>query len=665
MICKDSLCIELKSNLICGSGEGWGNIVDSDSTHDEYGFPYIPARRIKGLIKEAAMELEEFELFEKGTAEKMFGTDNTVGRHFVLYNAVLENVYQMKEEINHAGENEKRYLMPVNVNNYYTTIHYHTAIDEDGIVKEHSLRSVRAIDKGFVFYAPIEFEDEDKDKIVKCLSLIRHMGVNRTRGYGEVKMYLKGQEKQRQDLKLNLENDKMYSILLKMENRTNVSVPATNGLDTLDYITGASLLGFFANRYLKENPADKEFYRLFLEGGIKFENAYISDEDWKEYIPARQSVYRQKTGNTYYDKSFEKGYENEILSKVKDKYISGNVIKEVKQELVYHHRRPEDKSIGHVVSNENQGEGMLYQREVISSDQRFTSRITGMGADLKKALLNKIPEYLSLGSSRTIQYGNVKVEGIVPETEETCKVHKGEQVVCTLLSPVAFIDEKGESIVEVSQLEKILHLENPVYFVDYTEVGGYNAKWKLQKPSYIAFAKGSCVTGKLKEDVNKDMFLGNFQGEGLGHVRINKAEELPVKIRAFSDNEKAGTHMKRVKITKPIVADGIKKEMRLDALEIIKKVYLEKTITPSLLGRLLKMLEKNNWNSFEKDYLGIANDEKKDLVKTCVENIIQECDVILDKRNIFDYVDDDYKFEFYIQTLKDLFTQEKVNRREA
>ena len=56
---KGKICIQLISDLVPGSGQGWANIIDSDIVYDQYGFPYIPARRIKGLIKESALELEE------------------------------------------------------------------------------------------------------------------------------------------------------------------------------------------------------------------------------------------------------------------------------------------------------------------------------------------------------------------------------------------------------------------------------------------------------------------------------------------------------------------------------------------------------------------------------------------------------------------------------
>ena len=226
MICRRNLSIELISNLICGSGEGWGNIIDIDSTHDEYGLPYIPARRIKGLLKEAAEELEDFGVLEKNTAKKLFGSDSADGHYFTLYNACLKNADDMKREIENAPENVKKYLMPVNINNHYTKVYYHTAIDDLGIAKEHSLRSVRAVDKGLIFYAPIEFEDKDEDILKKCVAMVRHMGINRTRGYGEVKLRLEETKSSMsaQTSLSKLEDDQIYSIKLYMINRTGLSI---------------------------------------------------------------------------------------------------------------------------------------------------------------------------------------------------------------------------------------------------------------------------------------------------------------------------------------------------------------------------------------------------------------------------------------------------------
>ena len=51
--------IELLSDLCTASGEAHNSLIDSDVTYDEWGIPYIPAKRLKGCIREAALELVE------------------------------------------------------------------------------------------------------------------------------------------------------------------------------------------------------------------------------------------------------------------------------------------------------------------------------------------------------------------------------------------------------------------------------------------------------------------------------------------------------------------------------------------------------------------------------------------------------------------------------
>ena len=52
-----TIVMELKSDSCAGTGEGVGGIVDVEVNFDEHGIPYIPAKRIKGILREEAMEL--------------------------------------------------------------------------------------------------------------------------------------------------------------------------------------------------------------------------------------------------------------------------------------------------------------------------------------------------------------------------------------------------------------------------------------------------------------------------------------------------------------------------------------------------------------------------------------------------------------------------------
>ena len=48
------LTIKLLSDSCTCSGETYNSMVDMDVVYDENGLPYIPAKRIKGCIREAA-----------------------------------------------------------------------------------------------------------------------------------------------------------------------------------------------------------------------------------------------------------------------------------------------------------------------------------------------------------------------------------------------------------------------------------------------------------------------------------------------------------------------------------------------------------------------------------------------------------------------------------
>ena len=53
------LIIRLLSDLCTCSGDTHNSLVDTDVVYDENGIPYIPAKRIKGCIREVAQEMVE------------------------------------------------------------------------------------------------------------------------------------------------------------------------------------------------------------------------------------------------------------------------------------------------------------------------------------------------------------------------------------------------------------------------------------------------------------------------------------------------------------------------------------------------------------------------------------------------------------------------------
>ena len=632
---RKQLKITLRSDLICGSGIGWGNVVDTDVVYDDLGFPYIPARRMRGLFKEALWELEQFGL-EEIKSTKLFGDEENEGHSFNLYNAQLENIKELREEVLQLKLNS------IDVLSYYTTIRYQTSIDNNGIAKDKSLRSVRAIKKGNVFYADLECEERDLEVLKKCCKMIKHMGTNRTRGFGEISVTIMDEKKFKYFEIDKLEDNKEYLVKLCLRNLTQLSVTSTKGEKSLDYINGSSILGYFANRYLKNHIVDKRFYELFVEGNLKFHNAYITDEEYHDSFPAKASLFKEKTGDKYFDKLIYVASEQNdpvIMKKVRDKYLVNRDVLSSAKEMVYHHRRPSDKRIGHPVSNESIEDGGFYQLEVLSPYQNFISYIQGKGKDLKEILAD-CPSHIQIGKSKTTQYGNVELVKVEVNEYQPKVIKAGTEVMCTLLSPLVVLNKKLEADLTNATLLETCKIENNdtvVCHVGHSEVGGFNAKWRLQKPSYYAFSKGSCVRGVLTEDVFEYRYVGSMQQDGNGvlyYERINPKDNGCFTIERNKKEKQELT----INCAKDIYVLYLKNQIDMKLSEIVQSEE-KPAINNTTLNKMIATLEQNNLDEVEMWLQGklVKSDGKKETklrsqakkfqeISSIISDIKKECD---------------------------------------
>ena len=62
---QNSIEIELLSDLCSSSGESLNSQIDNDVCYDDYGLPYIPGKRIKGLMRESAQDLADIGLINQ------------------------------------------------------------------------------------------------------------------------------------------------------------------------------------------------------------------------------------------------------------------------------------------------------------------------------------------------------------------------------------------------------------------------------------------------------------------------------------------------------------------------------------------------------------------------------------------------------------------------
>lgn len=202
-----TLEVKLETPSLIGSGTGYGSLIDTDIVFDEYGIPYIPAKRIKGCLRDSAIELCEyfeqanvnlFDLSKEGEdfniVIKTFGKAGSDRPAGVYFNNLFINEYDEATKWLSYLMNRNKIICRDSVIDYFTEIRQQTAIDkENGVAKEHSLRTIRVIKGGFTFGGNIDLREDDPE-IIKLLCYaaknLKHLGTKRTRGFGFVECKL-------------------------------------------------------------------------------------------------------------------------------------------------------------------------------------------------------------------------------------------------------------------------------------------------------------------------------------------------------------------------------------------------------------------------------------------------------------------------------------------
>lgn len=194
------LKLKLLSDALIGSGEGWGANIDSDVVFDEFGLPYIPARRIKGSLRESALEVVEMFENSKINAASSKDIDTLFGKPgqdhpapISFSNLYLADYQSNREWMDWIIRQHSNYFSREIVLNTFSSIRQQTSISDEGTAKENSLRTLRVLKKDHVFFGNVAFDPIDNDQLsllaFSALNL-RHLGTSRNRGLGSVKCCL-------------------------------------------------------------------------------------------------------------------------------------------------------------------------------------------------------------------------------------------------------------------------------------------------------------------------------------------------------------------------------------------------------------------------------------------------------------------------------------------
>lgn len=203
------LTFTLLSEACFSRGDGVPGVVDVEVSHDDYGFPYLGGRALKGLLHAEATEIidalerSDAPSFERwaGAAERLFGRP---GSKMAQEGGLSIGDAQIPADLRAAwayevgDADELRYSRPVILNSL-TAIRRQTALDESGAPKTETLRAVRVILRETPFVARISFfgdssAEQRADELALLAAVVkawRRAGSNKTRGYGRLSAELR------------------------------------------------------------------------------------------------------------------------------------------------------------------------------------------------------------------------------------------------------------------------------------------------------------------------------------------------------------------------------------------------------------------------------------------------------------------------------------------
>lgn len=173
--------LEFFSYWHCGSGLSAGADVDLLTIKDEDDLPFVPGKTIKGLLREASETLASLapDIYPApDEIEKIYGkaNDSNYSKTTLQGNAFFSNAEFPKED--------KDFMIRKGyVRSLFTSVSS-TAIDENGIAKEHSLRRTEVALPCILTGEILNLPDGCGKLMADSMAFVKRLGANRNRGLG-------------------------------------------------------------------------------------------------------------------------------------------------------------------------------------------------------------------------------------------------------------------------------------------------------------------------------------------------------------------------------------------------------------------------------------------------------------------------------------------------
>ena len=632
------ISIKLLSDLCCYSGEVYNTTVDTDVVYDDYGLPYIPAKRLKGCIREAALELYEMGLMPHYNA--IFGKEGSDASAFTISNARVENYDAKVKELKQFEKTD--FVNQQNVLSLYTYLRTQTAVDTNtGTAIENSLRTLRVLKKGLIFYADVDLENNAYVKEFKnAVSMVKHMGVSRTRGLGLVELKIKNNLSASVKHVLfkenELKNENMISYTIHLKSPLICKSAQGNQAKTEDYIAGSKVLGLIA-RSMGSGAYQK------IMNDIVVSNAYVS-LNVNRSLPGRNSFQKIKNQSYVYGKMdivdmmyFKNDNDKEQRTPANIDYMTEkNEVLSVEEQISYHHQRPSDKSIGRATSRE----GQFYQLASICEAQTFKGFIYANRVTAKQ-IMNAVSKLgqVRMGYGRNSEFGQIDftLDSVKDTTSKDTLIHDADLL---LASDVILYNDNGMLVADVNVLKDYLNayfgvddIEIDTPFISYNTIGGFNVTWRRKKQIFSALSKSSCMkihsdTG-FKASYNHSYFVGERISEGFGEIVLEKTKENDrVCVYKPFEEERSLNKDANLDIMNELLEKELEKRMDARVRDVVAKNSMSSDqLNPALSKMRLLFRTKSDYNEMKNEFeqLESANKDKRtNLMKDLPMDVLKD-----------------------------------------
>jgi CRISPR-associated protein Csx10 len=309
------------------------------------------------------------------------------------------------------------------------------------------------------------------------------------------------------------------------------------------FVPGSMIRGMVISHYTRRYPADAmdaTFRRLFLDGSVRFLNAYPETITGQRALPTPSSWRKVKDEEEpIYDFAVEVQNGNRQWQKAEQPFCHLWLSDEgsCKAELC----KPDSHINIHTAREDRQrvtkGESTVFRYEALAPDQTLCGVILAEQEDDLATLKQWLPEgeAVSLGGSHLAGYGQAQLKQVRIQEDWREYTPVGDDADCiivTLLSDALIRDRQTGAY--VATLKPLLSCPYEAAFAGVRVVGGFNRKWNLplqqtqaiQAGSVFVYPEDSAFLERLLELVVSG--IGERRAEGFGRIAVNwhRAEKI-------------------------------------------------------------------------------------------------------------------------------------------